>query len=92
VDGLFADLHSLGKSFVTACASHNVSQRVAQEQARHSDPRMTAGAYIDARLLPIVDELIKISAIPDAVSRKVAEQVAPAQRTAGGTGPETAEP
>jgi integrase len=32
VDGLFADLHSLGKSFITACSTNNVGQRVAKNR------------------------------------------------------------
>jgi integrase/recombinase XerC len=64
VDGLFADLHSLGKSFVTACEVHGVGQRATQEMARHADPRMTAGTYTDRKLLPLAAELLKVPAIP----------------------------
>jgi hypothetical protein len=51
---------------------------------------MTAETYVDARLLPVADELTKIPDIPDADSAKTGHAVAPAQRKLGGSRPETA--
>ena len=49
VDGpdgkLFADFHALRHSFVTALAAAGVGPKELQELARHSDPRLTLGAY-----------------------------------------------
>jgi integrase/recombinase XerC len=64
-DGMFADLHGLGKSFITAMHVYGVSQRSAQSLARHQDPRLTAKTYTDEKLLPLAEELSKVPAIPD---------------------------
>jgi integrase len=63
-EGLFADLHALGKSFITAMAANGVSQRAAQAIARHTDPRLTASAYTDESLLPLATEIEKVPHLP----------------------------
>ncbi len=89
LDGLFADFHSMGKTFVTACAVNGVSQRAAQGLARHSDPRLTSGPYTDERLIPLAHELAKVPDVTCTGGNGRADQVparaAPAQRL-GGTG------
>jgi integrase len=46
------DFHALRYTFATMLARHNVSQRLAQELMRHSDPRLTANIYTDVTKLP----------------------------------------
>ncbi|PTX92748.1 hypothetical protein DB354_13410 [Opitutus sp. ER46] len=46
------DFHALRYTFATKLASSGVSQRLAQELLRHSDPRLTANIYTDATQLP----------------------------------------
>ena len=62
-EGLYADLHALGKSFITAMAASGVSQRAAQAISRHTDPRLTASAYTDELLLPLATKLPKSLAL-----------------------------
>ena len=63
-EGLFADLHGLGKSFITAMAASGVSQRAAMAIARHTDPRLTASVYTDEALLPLAAEIGKVPRLP----------------------------
>jgi integrase len=92
-EGLYADLHALGKSFITAMAASGVSQRAAQAIARHTDPRLTASAYTDEALLPLAAEIAKVprivlpgDAVPTvpqaaaAASELLRTRAAPAQR------------
>ena len=46
------DFHCLRYTFATLLARSGVSQRMAQELMRHSDPRLTANIYTDTTLLP----------------------------------------
>jgi len=46
------DFHCLRYTFATMLAQHGVSQRMAQELMRHSDPRLTANIYTDVTMLP----------------------------------------
>jgi len=46
------DFHALRYTFATKLASSGVSQRLAQELMRHSDPRLTANIYTDVTQLP----------------------------------------
>jgi integrase len=68
-EGLFADLHGLGKSFITAMAANGVSQRAAMAIARHTDPRLTASVYTDEALLPLAAEIGKVPRLPSLESR-----------------------
>ncbi|MBX3736691.1 MAG: tyrosine-type recombinase/integrase [Candidatus Didemnitutus sp.] len=54
VDGMGRKLcfHSLRYTFATKLACGGVSQRLAQELMRHSDPRLTANVYTDFARLP----------------------------------------
>lgn len=47
--------HSLRNTFATRLARQGVSQRLAQELMRHSDPRLTANIYTNAAHLPTFD-------------------------------------
>ena len=67
-EGLFADLHGLGKSFITAMAANGVSQRAAMAIARHTDPRLTASVYTDEALLPLAAEIGKVPRLPSVES------------------------
>ena len=49
------DFHSLRYTFATKLAGKGVSQRLAQELMRHSDPKLTANIYTDATHLPTFD-------------------------------------
>jgi len=49
------DFHALRYTFATKLARKGVSQRLAQELMRHSDPRLTANIYTDAAHLPTFD-------------------------------------
>lgn len=49
------DFHSFRYTFATKLARQGVSQRLAQELMRHSDPRLTANLYTDAAHLPTFD-------------------------------------
>lgn len=46
------DFHALRYTFATKLAASGVSQRLAQELLRHSDPRLTANIYTDVTQLP----------------------------------------
>lgn len=46
------DCHALRYTFATKLACSGVSQRLAQELLRHSDPRLTANIYTDVTRLP----------------------------------------
>ena len=49
------DFHALRYTFCTKLAKQGVSQRLAQELMRHSDPRLTANIYTDTTHLPTFD-------------------------------------
>lgn len=48
------DIHALRYTFATKLARSGVSQRLAQELMRHSDPKLTAQIYTDVTQLPTV--------------------------------------
>jgi len=56
------DFHALRHTFCTSMHRSGVSQRAAQEMMRHSDSRLTAKTYTDARLLPLSAEMRKVPA------------------------------
>ena len=49
------DFHCLRYTFATKLARSGISQRLAQELMRHSDPRLTANIYTDVTMLPTFD-------------------------------------
>jgi integrase len=51
------DFHALRYTFATRLAACGVSQRLAQELMRHSDPRLTANIYTDATQLPTFEAI-----------------------------------
>lgn len=48
--GRVADFHALRHTFITRIVAGGASMKVAQELARHSDPKLTFGRYAHARL------------------------------------------
>lgn len=58
------DFHALRKSLNTHLAIQGIAQRIAQAHMRHSDPRLTAGAYTDESLLPVAAEISKLPNLP----------------------------
>ena len=58
------DLHAMRKSLGTRLAARGVPQRIAQAHLRHSDPRLTAGAYVDETLLPIAAVIADLPPLP----------------------------
>ncbi len=55
------DFHALRHTFASLLAAAGVSQRVAMELMRHSDPRLTAKTYTDVTALPMFSELEKLT-------------------------------
>ncbi len=47
------DLHAMRKSLSTYLSAHGVPLRLTQAHLRHTDPRLTAGAYTDETILPV---------------------------------------
>ena len=68
-NGRFVDFHSLRKSLNMLMAAAKVSQRVRQQQMRHSDPRLTELTYVDEILLPVVSEMESIAWITPAATK-----------------------
>jgi integrase len=61
---LYADFHSLRGSLATRLSAQGVSLRIVQAVMRHTDPRLTAKAYTDERLLPLAEALSTAQPIP----------------------------
>lgn len=55
------DFHALRYTFATKLAQSGVSQRLAQELLRHSDPRLTANLYTDVTQLPAFDAVSQLT-------------------------------
>lgn len=51
------DFHALRYTFCTRLAKQGISQRLAQELMRHSDPRLTASIYTDGNQLPTFEAI-----------------------------------
>ncbi len=73
-----ADLHAMRKSLNTYLAGQGVGQRIAQAHMRHTDPRLTAGAYTDESQLPIASA---ISGLPDLPTKRAAEKTTSSCKT-----------
>ena len=73
--------HGLRKTFVTMLARAGVGQRMAQELARHTDPRLTNQVYTDAAQLPLSEALGKIPILRE-VFHNPAKWLAGSLRTA----------
>jgi integrase len=73
------DFHALRYTFATRLAASGVSQRLAQELMRHSDPRLTANIYTDATQLPTFEAIQVIPWQGQAASKPAAnaEKLAP---------------
>ncbi len=63
--GMIADLHSLRHSTATRLASENVPLAVAMQLMRHSDPKLTAKAYVDQGALPLAGSIGKLPGMPN---------------------------
>ena len=63
--GRVADFHSLRHSCATRLASENVPLPVAMRLMRHSDPKLTAKAYVDQAALPLAESIAKIPGMPN---------------------------
>ena len=61
--------HSLRYTFATKLAVAGISQRLAQELMRHSDPRLTANLYTDVKRLPTFDAVYGLAWHADETSR-----------------------
>ncbi len=58
--GRRVDFHAFRHTFATNLHRGGVSQRVAMELMRHSDPRLTAKTYTDASALPTADAVDRL--------------------------------
>jgi len=58
--GRVADFHSLRHSTATRLASQDVPLPVAMRLMRHSDPKLTAKAYVDQAALPLMESISKM--------------------------------
>lgn len=74
------DFHALRYTFATKLAISGVSQRLAQELLRHSDPRLTANIYTDVTRLPTF-EAVNALAWQDRVAGNSVGQAGVAQNT-----------
>ena len=63
--GKIADLHSMRHSTATRLASENVPLTVAMQIMRHSDPRLTAKAYVDQSALPLTASMALLPGMPN---------------------------
>ncbi len=62
--GWVADVHAMRKTFGTLLSKGGVSLRTAQEAMRHSDPKLTANVYTDAKLLDVAGALETLPRLP----------------------------
>jgi integrase len=58
------DFHSLRHSCATRLASENVPLPVAMRLMRHSDPKLTAKAYVQQDALPLAESIGKLPGMP----------------------------
>jgi hypothetical protein len=58
---LCADFHALRHTYITYLADAGVSQRHAQESARHSDPRLTANVYTHVRAAALAESVNRLA-------------------------------
>jgi integrase len=77
------DFHALRYTFATMLARHNVSQRLAQELMRHSDPRLTANIYTDVTKLPTFEAVNELPWLDRVGEKQIPES--PKQGTPNGT-------
>jgi integrase len=90
---VYVDFHALRKTFSTMMAAANISPRVRQAQMRHSNPNLTENVYMDTSLLPIADEMTKLTlpalpaAEPSTLTFGAVSVQRPRQRAGGSTGP-----
>lgn len=62
--GRTLDVHALRTSFITLLSKGGVAPRTAQAAARHSDVKLTMGAYTDEKLLDVQGALEALPAMP----------------------------
>jgi integrase len=63
--GRVADFHSLRHSCATRLAAENVPLAIAMRLMRHSDPKLTAKAYVDQDALPLAESIAKLPGMPN---------------------------
>jgi hypothetical protein len=63
--GRVADFHSLRHSCATRLAAENVPLAIAMRLMRHSDPKLTAKAYVDQDSLPLAESIAKLPGMPN---------------------------
>ena len=64
VDGKDYDFHALRHQFITGLARAGVSQRVAQQLARHSKPELTANVYTHLSINDTIADVERLAPIP----------------------------
>ncbi len=73
--GMIVDFHSLRHSTATRLASENVPLPVAMQLMRHSDPKLTAKAYVDQAALPLAASVALMPGMTN--GKKVSPQSSP---------------
>jgi integrase len=63
--GMVVDFHSLRHTTATWLASENVPLPVAMQIMRHSDPKLTAKAYVDQAALPLAASMALLPGMPN---------------------------
>jgi len=80
--GLVFDFHALRGQFITAVVRGGASVKVAMDMARHSDPRLTLGAYTH---LATADKRAALASVPVVRPRRPQAEKAKATGTYGAT-------
>jgi integrase len=60
---LFADMHSLRHSYISSLARSGVHPKLAQELARHSDPRLTMNVYTHVQIRDLAGAVDKLPSL-----------------------------
>jgi len=80
-DGRVVDFHALRATYITALVKGGASVKVAQELARHSDPKLTMNTYTRLGVHDLAGALDGLPAAGDDSGREAADQVALATGT-----------
>lgn len=75
IDGKTTGMHSFRHGLATELARKGIPEGVAMAVMRHSDPRLTRGVYMDARLLPIFDAVSAVTVAGCASAGKKSEKI-----------------
>lgn len=85
--GRKVDFHALRHTFATNLARAGVSQRLAQELMRHSEPQLTARIYTDASRLPTAEAVDKLPWLDSGEEALRDPQIDPQKLVSEGLGP-----